>query len=119
MNARAQRAKQIMELDNHATQIIGENKYKVKSQTIPDRYYTISKTDEGLVCNCPDHIKSKSDCKHIKVVLEYCRKNVFDHDRFRIMERSQLKLCKYCDSGNIVKRGIRKTKKGQSIIQMY
>ncbi len=114
MNARAQRARQIMEMDNHASQIVGENKYKVRSQTIPDKYYIITKTDDGLVCDCPDHIKRQSDCKHIKVVLEYCKKNVFDHDGFRIMERAQLKLCKYCDSGNVVKRGIRKTKKGQN-----
>ncbi len=114
MNARAQRARQIMELDNHATQVIGENKYKVRSQTIPNKYYIITKTDDGLVCNCPDHEKRKSDCKHIKVVLEYCKKNVFDHDGFRIMERAHFKLCKYCDSGNVVKRGIRKTKKGKN-----
>ena len=43
MNARLQRAKQIMELENHASQIIGENKYKVRSQTNPDKYYIISK----------------------------------------------------------------------------
>ena len=106
-----------MELENHASQIIGENKYKVRSQTNPDKYYIISKTDNGLVCDCPDHIKRKSDCKHIKVILEYCKKNVFDHDGFRIMERAKLKLCKFCDSGNIIKRGIRKTKIGD--VQRY
>ena len=29
------------------------------------------------------------------------------------MERSKLKLCKFCDSGRIVKHGIRKNKKGE------
>ena len=112
MNARSQRAKQIMEIENHASQIVGENKFKVKSQTNPDKFYIISKTDDGLTCECPDHQTRQSDCKHIKVVLEYCKNNKFDHDGFRIMERSKLQLCKYCDSGNIVKRGIRKNKSG-------
>ena len=112
MNARNQRAKQIMELENHASQIVGENKFKVRSQTNPEKYYIISKTDNGLTCECPDHQSRKSDCKHIKVVLEYCKKNTFDHNGFRIMERSKLQLCKYCDSGNIVKNGIRKNKSG-------
>ena len=35
-----------------------------------------------------------------------CRKN----NTFRIMERSQLKLCKYCDSGKLKKAGMRKRK---------
>ena len=112
MNARSQRAKQIMEIENHASQIVGENKFKVKSQTNPDKFYIISKTDDGLTCECPDHQTRQSDCKHIKVVLEYCKNNKFDHDGFRIMERSKLQLCKYCDSGNIVKNGIRKNKSG-------
>ena len=113
MNARNQRAKQIMELENHASQIVGENKFKVRSQTNPEKYYIISKTDDGLVCECPDHQSRKSDCKHIKVVLEYCKKNTFDHNGFRIMERSQLQLCKYCDSGRLKKDGIRENKKGK------
>ena len=117
MNARSQRAKQIMELENHASQIVGENKFKVRSQTNPEKYYIVSKTDDGLTCECKDHEVRKSDCKHIKVVLEYCKKNTFDHNGFRIMERSQLKLCKFCDSGNIKKMGFRNTKNGKT--QVY
>jgi len=114
MNPRTQRAKQIIELENHASQIIGKNKFRVKSQTNPSKFYFVSKTGNGLVCECKDHETRKSDCKHIKVVLEYCGKNTFDHDGFRIMERSSLKLCKYCDSGNIRKDGFRNTKKGKT-----
>ena len=113
MNARTLRAKQIMESPNHASQIVGENKFKVRSQTIPDRHYIVSKIDTGLVCECPDHQTRNADCKHIKVVLEYCKRNVFDHAGFRIMERSKLKLCKFCDSGNIIKKGFRKNKNGK------
>ena len=102
-----------MELENHASQIVGENKFKVRSQTNPEKYYIISKTDNGLTCECPDHQTRKADCKHIKVVLEYCKKNTFDHNGFRIMERSKLQICKFCDSGNIIKKGFRKNKDGK------
>ena len=33
------------------------------------------------------------------------------------MERSKLKLCKYCDSGKIIKKGTRRNKNGN--IQIY
>ena len=32
---------------------------------------------------------------------------------FRLMNRDDLKLCKYCDSGNIIKKGFRKLKQGK------
>ncbi len=41
----------------------------------------------------------------------------YRNNTFRIMERSKLELCKYCDSGKIIKKGIRKNKKGN--IQIY
>ena len=116
MNARMKRAKQIMELDNHATQIIGTDDFTVRSQSDSTKFYTVSRTDNGLVCQCLDHQSRKSDCKHIKVILELIKKNVFGHE-VRIIERSKLKLCKFCDSGNIVKAGLKKNKK--SSLQRY
>lgn len=38
----------------------------------------------------------------------------FGNNTFKIIERSKLNLCKYCDSGNIKKFGFRLTKKGKS-----
>ena len=112
MNPRMQRARQIMSVEGHASQT-ALDKFKVRSQTDPTKFYIISRTDNnGLVCECPDHQTRKADCKHIKVVLEYIRKNVFGHDGFRIMERSKMQLCKFCDSGNIVKAGLKKNKNG-------
>ena len=115
-NARQQRAKQIMTKKGHASQT-ALDQFKVRSQTDPSKFYIIKRTDNGFVCVCPDHQEIKSDCKHIKVILEHIRKNVFSHDKFRIIERSIIKVCKYCDSGNIVKRGIRKNKKGD--VQLF
>ena len=108
-----------MEGEDHCHQLVGggSDQFRVRSQSDPSKFYTIDKTGRGLVCDCPDHRFRKADCKHIKVVLEHIKANRLGHDGFRIMERSQLHLCKYCDSGNLIKKGVRKTKKGES--QMY
>ena len=113
MNARQQRAKQIMETKGHCSQI-DANTFSVRSQTNHEKRYTVRETTNGLACECPDHRFRKADCKHIKIVLEIvknnkCRKN----NTFRIMERSQLKLCKHCDSGRLRKDGFRKNKSGK------
>ena len=117
MNARAQRAKQIMETQGHCSQI-DANTFSIRSQSDPEKRYAVRVTAGGLVCECPDHRFRKADCKHIKIVLEIvknnkCRKN----NTFRIMERAQLKLCKYCDSGKLKKAGMRKRKNDS--VQVY
>ena len=113
MNQRKQKAKQMMEIQGHCSQI-DHDRFKIRSQTIPEKFYIISKTEYGLRCECKDHNCRKADCKHIKIVLEIIKQNkCYRNNTFRIMERSKLKLCKYCDSGNIVKRGKRKNKNGE------
>lgn len=117
MNARKQRAKQMMESQGHCSQFESD-KFRVRSQTDLSKYYMISKTDNGLVCECMDYITRKSDCKHIKIVLQIIMKNKCRRNNiFRIMERSKLELCKYCDSGRITKKGTRKNKNG--IVQIF
>ena len=113
MNQRQQRANQMMELPDYA-KFIGNNKIQIRSQTDLSKSYVISRSESGLVCECPDHTTRKSDCKHIKIALELIKKNEGQKQTFRIIERSLIKVCKYCDSGCIVKRGIRKNKKGNS-----
>ena len=99
-----------MKLTGHATQI-NHDTFKVRSQSNPDNYYIVSKTENGLRCECKDHLCRKADCKHIKIILQIIKKNKCYHNNtFRIMERSKLNLCKYCDSGKIIKKGMRKTK---------
>jgi putative transposase len=117
MNPRKQRAKQMMESSGYATQF-EFGKFSVRSQTNPEKFYIVSKTDNGLVCECLDHLTRKADCKHIKIVLELIMKNKCYHNNtFRIMERASLELCKYCDSGRITKKGTRKNKSGS--IQIF
>ncbi len=106
----------MMELPNCAVQFSPE-KFSVRSQSMPQIHYIVSKTDGGLICDCPDHIKRKSDCKHIKIVLELIRKNQCKTQEFRMMDRSNFNLCKFCDSGRLKKDGIRKNKKGD--VQQY
>ena len=114
MNARSQRAKQITETKGHCSQL-EPNKFTVRSQSDSEKFYTVSKTENGLKCECKDHTCRKADCKHIKIVLEIIKNNqCYRNNTFRIMERSKLKLCKYCDSGKIRKDGMRQTKKKQS-----
>ena len=117
MNKRQQKANEIMNLNGYCLQR-DNNNFSVRSQTNSEKRYNVSRTGNGLICECLDHTTRNADCKHIKVVLNIlkenrCRKN----NTFRIMERSQLKLCKYCDSGRIKKAGIRKNKK--ETVQRY
>ena len=116
MNARTQRVAQMMELPNCAVQLSSE-KFSVRSQSIPQIHYIVFKTDSGLVCDCSDHTTRKSDCKHIKIVLDLIRNNNGEKQPFRIIERSLIKVCKFCDSGRLIKKGIRKNKKGD--VQQY
>lgn len=116
MNARSLRAKQMTETSPVSQ--FDQDKFRVQSQTDPSKSYTVSRTGNGLVCECKDHEVRKADCKHIKVVLNVIMKNkCYQNNTFRIMERAKLKLCKYCDSGRITKKGIRKNKNGN--IQIF
>ena len=106
----------MMQEPNCAVQF-NPDKFSVRSQRIPQIHYIVSRTDNGLVCECPDYVKKQSDCKHIKIVLEVIKKNQFEFQEFRMMERTNFKLCKFCDSGNIVKAGLKKNK--NSIMQRF
>jgi transposase-like protein len=109
MNARLERAKQMMQTG--CVSQFEQDKFRVQSQTDPSKFYIVSRTGNGLTCECKDHTERKADCKHIKVVLNVIMKNrCFQNNTFRIMERAKLRLCKYCDSGRISKWGSRKTK---------
>ena len=107
------RARQIMATLGYCSQF-EQNKFRVRSQSNPENYYIVSDTKNGLVCECPDHITRNADCKHIKIVLKIIKENkCYRNNTFKIMERTKLKKCKFCDSGNIKKWGARKTKKGK------
>ena len=117
MNARQQRAKQMMEIPGYAAQV-DHGVFEVRSQYTPEKYYLVHDTGDGLICSCPDHQVRNADCKHIKVVLEKIKsKKCYSNQSFKMMDRSKLKLCKYCDSGLIRKDGFRNNKYGK--IRIY
>ena len=110
MNHRAERAQEMMWEPGYAAQT-GRGEFRVRSQTDPAKSYMVRETANGLACGCPDHRYRGADCKHIKVVLEVIRKNKgYKNAEFRIMERAKLNLCKFCDSGRIVKAGMHRNK---------
>ncbi|WOV92500.1 MAG: hypothetical protein R1F52_05130 [Candidatus Nitrosoabyssus spongiisocia] len=110
---RKQQAKQIMVEPNYASQI-DTMMFKVKSQTDSNKVYTVSRTGNGLICTCLDHLYRKSNCKHIHVILDMIKINRgYKNNEFKIMERSKLNLCKYCSSGNMRKDSYHTTKQGK------
>ena len=97
-------------LDSYLILKYDYGKFKVNSQSNSKKCYTVSRTGHGLVCTCPDYTQTKSDCKHIKLILENMKKNQYDSQEFRMMDRSNCNICKFCSSGNIVKAGLKKNK---------
>ena len=117
MNSRMYDANQIMKTPGYCSQL-DSKRFKVRSQSDSTKHYIVSRTGNGLICECHDHTYRKADCKHIKVVMHLIKNNLCHRNQtYRIMDRSNFKLCKFCDSGRIVKHGIRKNKKGK--IQQY
>ena len=117
MNSRTKNAIQIMSTPGYCSQL-DSKRFKVRSQSDPEKYYIVSRTGNGLVCECHDHQYRKADCKHIKVVLHLIKNNLcYRNQTYRIMDRSNFKLCKFCDSGRIVKAGLKKNK--NNTMQLY
>ena len=115
MNRREENAMMMIQQHHHA-EMNELSKYRVRSQHDPNKWYNVLSTGNGLTCDCPDHVFSHSDCKHIHVIKTRIMQGNFSK-KFKIMKRDNFKVCKYCDSGNITKRGIRKNKNGN--IQKY
>ena len=117
MSLRKQRSKQMMESPGYGSQVEIDT-FKIRSQTDPEKFYEVEKTENGLVCSCPDHSIRSADCKHIHVALELIKqKKCYANQPVKILERSRLNLCKFCDSGNIIKKGFKKNKSGN--VQLF
>ncbi len=115
-SGRTSRAAQAKKMQEDGLQIsqFATDKFRVPSQTTQDKSYVVSRTGHGLVCECPDHKYTHSDCKHIKRVLQVVKKNGgYANNTFRIMDRSSFSLCPYCDSGDIKKNGRHTLKSGE------
>lgn len=86
---------------------IDENWYQVKSQSLGyDSWYDVISTENGLVCDCPDHQWRKIKCKHIFAV-EFSR--VFRKQvESVVIAQVDVNCCKFCNSKDIIKKGMRK-----------
>ena len=84
--------------------------YFVKSQSSEGIYDVIS-LESGWMCSCPDHYYRKVCCKHIHAVeISLGMREVVQAEI--IIPQVDLGKCKFCDSSNIHKKGIKKAKKG-------
>ena len=84
--------------------------YFVKSQSSNGRYDVIS-TELGWTCSCPDHVYRHVCCKHIHAV-EISRKMREAVKETVTVREIDLGRCKFCDSMNIIRKGIKKAKRG-------
>ncbi len=101
MKARADRGMLIHESEDQVERLASDH-YLVRSQS-GNGTYEVRDFGHGWMCSCPDHIHTGSICKHIQAV------------QWRVGERRTIKPhddthCKFCDSTNIIKKGIRGTK---------
>jgi len=111
---RQERGQAIVEKDGQIRRIT-DKVYKVKSQS-SDKIYTITDTEIGWKCTCPDHISRGVECKHIIAVKlsAAMRNQVKAH---LVLEPVIITNCPACGSDNLKKAGIRKNK--SSNIQRY
>ena len=89
---------------------IDDGTYKVNSQSGNGKYDVLS-TERGWTCSCPDHQFRQVCCKHIHAV-EISRKMREAVMRAVTIREIDLGRCKFCDSANVVKHGLKKLKKG-------
>jgi transposase-like protein len=115
---REARAKAILQIGN--PECLDENTYLVPSQFDSNKKYKVTHFD-SYSCNCPDfvnHCRGKGlYCKHIKAILLFDKiKNAYEVETNvkpeieLILEKPTENACPYCNSQNLIKRGLRHDK---------
>lgn len=94
---------------------IDENHYKVNSQS-RNKQHDVIGTEFGWSCSCEDNFFRKTCCKHIHAVeiSLSIRKEVENQVTLNPINNN---CCKFCNSENIIKKGLRKNKNQE--IQKY
>jgi len=118
VDQRPTRGLAILALGNQIKRIDGST-YKVKSQSNGGSYLVV-RNGEGWSCDCPDHKFRRVTCKHIHSVLfSLTLRNsiITSQDIIPRTDESAPEECAYCHSEKIVKRGVRKNKRG--LTQIY
>ena len=88
---------------------IDETTYEVNSQTGRGVYVVIA-TEHGWLCSCGDSIWRGVCCKHSHAVEISRRLRKVVQTQVTI-QQIDLGKCKFCESANIIKKGIKKAKK--------
>ena len=109
MTTRQERGALIVKTKNQIHRI-DNTFYKVNSQS-SDQQYDVISTERGCVCSCPDHKYRRVCCKHIHAVeISHKMRKVVKETT--VIKQIELGSCKFCGSDNIIKKGIKKLKRG-------
>lgn len=92
---------------------INDHTYEVRSQTWSGRTYEVIHTEHGWICSCPDSMEGGHHCKHAYAVEISLRMRESVSDTITIPQ-VDLNKCKKCGSGNIIKDGIKRLKRGDT-----
>jgi len=87
-------------------------RYKVQSQSNPQKYYDVVKNENQYYCTCEHHKQTKRHCIHILAVKF---QNTLKDTKETVLNDNV--KCVKCGSNNTVKNGTRKNKSG--IINRY
>jgi transposase-like protein len=108
------RAKAILEQSK--PEFIDNHTYLVTSQFSSNKKYTVTFFD-SYSCNCFDFQERCQGkglfCKHIKAIIIFKKmKNTLNQNRNLIFDVQERIKCPFCQSDNLIKSGLRKTKIG-------
>jgi transposase-like protein len=109
-NERKNEGKRIAEQPDQIKRV-ADNWYQVKAQSLKkESWYDVVFTETGLVCDCPDFQWHNVQCKHCYAVYysQLLRREVWNQTKIHELS---IQNCTFCNSSNIIKRGIRKNKK--------
>jgi len=122
-NPRLIRALEILARGNQITRI-SNTYYRVRSQSNPEKFYTVQRSNGRWICDCPDYTYRFSDridvsekfatsfgltCKHCLSVSQSIRlrAQVADETIRTAIPTVSFDVCRFCGSKKLVKRGIR------------
>ena len=77
---------------------LASDHYLVRSQSA-DHTYEVRDFGRGWMCSCPDHLETGALCKHMQAVQ-------WNGGERRMIEQPDQTLCWYCDSPDIIRKGI-------------
>ncbi|MGI0081166.1 MAG: transposase, partial [Nitrososphaerales archaeon] len=114
MEIRAEKGKQIAQIERAVTRL-DDHTYKVASQSSRTIYEILS-TENGWVCQCPDHMYRAVKCKHIWAVeFSFAIRRLVAKEV--VIASLNTQACIFCGSNQIIKKSVRHNKAGD--LQRY